>query len=237
MVYSKEINKVIVVLLDLSESTNKPEIRKLYINSFEKVLEKITHGDALFVAPITEKSMLELSFIVEEKRIAPLDIPFGTNILVERKIEREKREELKSKKEDIKKKIKDCLIKQEKKIFKTDILSSLNMVDERIYRVEDYKKFNKILIIMSDMIEDSDLYNFERENLTPNRIRTIINERKKEGLIPNLVGVKVYVVGAQHRTMKKYLQVKDFWMEYFKKAGAIILPENYSSSCPLKIGD
>lgn len=54
--------KVIVVLLDLSESTNKPDIRTLYINSFKKVLNRISNGDSLFVAPITEKSILEFQF-------------------------------------------------------------------------------------------------------------------------------------------------------------------------------
>jgi len=228
-------NKLIVVLLDLSESTNKPEIRKLYVNSFVKILDKITHGDALFVAPITEKSMLEPNFIIEEKRIVPLDLSFNVNLLEKKKIERKKRDELKKKKEEIKNQVTNILINPKRKILKTDILSSLNMVDERIFRVADYKNFNKMLIIMSDMIEDSYSYNFENEDLTSEKIKSIINQRKRDGLIPNLQGVKVYVVGAQARTLKKFLQIKDFWMNYFKETGAILLEQNYSSSSPLSI--
>jgi hypothetical protein len=234
-IFAKEKNKLVVVLIDLSESTNKPAMRELYLKSFKKVLDKITHGDAFYVAPITEKSMLELNFIIQEKKIVPVEIPKDTNILIEMRIRKDKANELKKKKEEIEKIVKDSLENQKRRIFKTDILSSLNMADERIFRVADFKEFNKMLVIMSDMIEDSKELNFEKENLTSEKINNIINWRKNNGLIPNLKDVKVYVVGAYAKTPEKFRQIREFWFKYFSEAGAILLVENYSPSCPVNI--
>jgi len=50
---------------------------------------------------------------------------------------------------------------QERKIYKTDILSSLNMADERVFRGLVGNDYTKMLVIMSDMMEDSEVYNFE----------------------------------------------------------------------------
>jgi len=82
------VHKAIVVLVDLSESTNKPEMRDLYINSFKKIVDLISNGDSLFVAPITEKSIMELNFVVEEPNLVPINVNFDTNLKERRKIER-----------------------------------------------------------------------------------------------------------------------------------------------------
>lgn len=227
--------KVIVVLLDLSESTNKPDIRTLYINSFKKVLNRISNGDSLFVAPITEKSILELNFIVEESNIAPSKVTFDTNLRLRRKLEKDAAEELKRKKEEIYKRVEEILSRQIRKVYRTDILSSLNMVDERIFRTHDDQKYIKMLVIMSDMVEDSEVYNFEKQPLNMSKIGEIIQKRKEINLIPNLINVKIYIVGANAISVEKYNDIKKFWYLYFKESGALLLEENYSSSCPIRI--
>ncbi len=234
---SKKINKIVVILVDLSESTNKPQMRELYSESFKECLNKITHGDSLFVAPITEASYMEVNFIIKEKNIVPkneLKIQF-MNIFEARKKRRELMEKLERKVENLQKIFDNTITGQKRKILKTDILTSLNMVDERIFRAYKNKKNIKMLVIMSDMIEDSDFYNFEKENLSEERIEEIINQRKNQKLIPDLTGVKVYIVGAHAPSVSKFLQIKKFWMRYLQESGAILSEENYSSSCPLNI--
>ena len=82
------------------------------------------------------------------------------------------------------------------------------------------------------MVEDS-RYNFERENLTDARIETMIAELKKKQLVPELSGVKVYVVGACMKgamANEKFNQIKKFWLRYFKETGASLSEENYGSA-------
>jgi len=227
--------KLIVVLIDLSESANKPEMKKLYLDSFKKIVDKITHEDALFVAPITEKSILELNFIVEEENIVPLNITINTNLQVERKLRKEGKEKLEAKKQEFLKKVEDVLINQTRKIYKTDILSSLNMADERVFRSFSSQNYKKMLVIMSDMMEDSDVYNFEKQLLSDGKVSEIISSRKEKGLLPKLNDVKIFVVGANAPSVSKYNDIKKFWIKYFVESGAELTEEHYSSSCPVKI--
>lgn len=230
-----ELNKCIAILLDLSESTNKQEMRNLYFNSLKKILDRLNYYDALFIAPITEKSLVELEFIVEEKSLVSIRIPLNTNLFEEKKLKRKIDEEFTNKKEAIAAKVKNVLEMQNRKIIKTDILSSLNMVDQRIFTAYRNNNYNLMLVIMSDMIEDSSSYNFETENLSEEKIDHIISLRKKRGEIPDLNGVKVFVVGAYHPNIRRYNQIRKFWMRYLSECGANISEENYSSSCPIRI--
>jgi hypothetical protein len=83
---------------------------------------------------------------------------------------------------------------------------------------------------MSDMIEDSGEYNFEIENLTDKRIGDIISREKNRNLIPDLNGIKIYVVGALSKNLKQYYRVQNFWLRYFKECGANLIKDNYGSA-------
>ncbi len=61
--------------------------------------------------------------------------------------------------------------------MKTDILSSLH-VAERVFK--QYKNKKNILVIFSDMIEESDDYNFKNVQKTKKRIEEIIRKEKKK---------------------------------------------------------
>jgi len=220
--------KIIVVLCDLSESTRN--MRNIYLKSFKKIISSIKHGDAIFVVKITESSIEEPEIPIKE--IFPKFVPkdaFGNptdNPLIKKKERKKADEELRRKKEKC---IKDAekLFFSKKRILKTDILSSLHVAD-RIFKNFPEKK--PILVILSDMVEDSLDYNFEKERLNEERIREIIeNERLKERL-PDLKGVKVYVIGAQARDKKKFFSIQNFWINYFKECGAILEKKNYGSA-------
>jgi hypothetical protein len=110
---------------------------------------------------------------------------------------------------------------------RTDILGSLKLT-QRLF--ENYSSFRKILVINSDMIEDAEGYDFERMNLSHDRILRIIRDLKNRGLMSNLIGVKVYVAGASAMTIGRYVQIRDFWFEYFKNAGAQCSDTTYGSA-------
>ncbi len=228
-------HKVIVVLVDLSESTNKPQMRDLYISSFKKIVDLVSNEDSLFVAPITEKSIMELNFVIEEPNLVPAGIDYDTNYMQEKRLREEAKAKLEAKKEEMLNTFRKVVGNQERKIYKTDILSSLNMADERVFRGLVGNDYTKMLVIMSDMMEDSDVYNFEKQKLPDSKVDEIISTRKEKGLLPSLSGVKVYVVGSNAPSVEKYNDIKNFWFKYLKEAGAVIEAENYSSSCPVRI--
>ncbi len=221
----KQPSKVVCVLFDLSETTNTPEIRKTYLDKFRIVLNRMHPGDVIEAALITEKSLSELELSIE------CEFP-----VIESKAETELFKKAAKIQSDSMLKIKidsllivadSVLFKPKRKILRTEILSSLQ-VAERVFK--SFKQPRKVLVIFSDMIEDSRSYNFEHENLTENRIKNIIKNEKGKSILPDLKGVKVYVAGASHTNTEKYNRIKNFWFEYFKATGAKIESQNYGAA-------
>jgi len=217
-------NKVVVALLDLSESTNKPEIREKYVAAFKSILEKITHGDAFVVALITEKSVAELNIPIKEN--IPRFVPISKNEFYRKGEEDLANKELNKRKEKLVKDAETILLDQTRKIMKTDIMSSLQ-VAERIF--SSFSQPQKILVILSDMLEDSVDYNFEKENLSAQRREAILARERNKSRIPQLGGVKVYVVGATAPNLDYFYNIQSFWLEYFKASGALLLKKDYGS--------
>lgn len=215
--------EAIFILFDLSESTNKPEIRKMYLESLNTILSKIDHGDVLIYDKITEASLEKSEPKVKDFPV--FSAPGEAGIIVKAK-KKKADEELLEKKKKIVPEVEDFLVaKGEKGTSWTTILSSL-YVAERVFKLYDREK--KILVIMSDMIEDSKDYNFKKENLTDKRIEGIIAKEKSR--IPDLTGVKVYVVGATAKTTDKYFAIQKFWLRYLTECDASISKENYGTT-------
>jgi hypothetical protein len=221
----KPIRKTVVVLFDLSESTRN--LRDAYLDSFKKVLPSIGHGDVIVATRITESSITEPKipikealpeFVPKDKMGNPTDNP----ILV-REAKKEADMNLERKKDEFIKIAEEFLFSS-KKVRHTDILSSLHIA-EKVFK--NYSQNKSILVILSDMIEDSSEYNFEKENLTEGRIEEIIKREKRKNRIPELKDVKVYVVSAVLRDTKMFFALQNFWLRYFKECGANLSKENY----------
>lgn len=86
------------------------------------------------------------------------------------------------------------------------------------------------MVIMSDMIEDSSDYNFERERLSDKRIAEIIAREREKKRLSILNGVKVYVTGARASAREQFYNIQNFWLRYFKECGANLSKENYGSA-------
>jgi hypothetical protein len=219
--------KTVVVLFDLSGSTK--ELRNIYLNSFKKILSSITHGDVIVAAKITDSSITEPEIPVKEEfpEFIPRDKmgnPTDNEFLI-RKAKKEADVKLANKKDEIVKTIKNFLFRVSTK--KTDIMSSLHIA-ERIFKT--YNGDKSILVIMSDMVEESDVYNFKKEKLIQRRIQEIINNEKTKNRLPDLHNVKVYVVAAGAPSAEEYFFIQNFWLKYFKECGANLAKENYGSA-------
>jgi hypothetical protein len=99
---------------------------------------------------------------------------------------------------------------------KTNILSSLNVAQQLF----DGDVREKVLVILSDMIEDSDRYNFERLRLTKQEEQKILAEQRERGELPDLRGVLVCVAGANAPTTERFKDVEGFWLLYLTATGA-----------------
>jgi hypothetical protein len=77
----------------------------------------------------------------------------------------------------------------------------------------------KRLVVLSDMRQVGRGYNFERPIDDP---VSVVKKVEQEGLIPDLGGVQVWILGAHTAGMDERLwhRLKDFWTEYNKKSGA-----------------
>jgi hypothetical protein len=90
------------------------------------------------------------------------------------------------------------------------------------------------------MIEQSRRNDFSRELLTPARVQQIIERERSANRLPDLREVEVCVVGAGAArsggiTPERFLVIQEFWLQYFKAAGANLPKARYGSAllkCP-----
>jgi hypothetical protein len=196
--------RVIVVFVDMSGSTNLAR-RTVYRECFEKIYEDLNQGDRMVVGTITGRSLIDFKPAVD------VEIPKKSLWLNRIQFERSFTET----KEKIQGEV-GRLLSQKEGTQRTEILNSLNIA-ETIFHKE---KREKILVLLSDMIQDSREHDFSSTKITNDYINKLIRYRGKKNLIPNLTGVKVYVAGASGSDSHKYRSIEKFWERYFERAGA-----------------
>jgi hypothetical protein len=207
--------KAIIVFVDMSGSTNKAR-STIYKNAFDMVYKTLDQGDRIVVGTITSHSFINFKPKVDE------EIPKKTIWVNRLKFEKD----LTNTKQKIQKGV-DQLFKSKYGTQNTEILNSLNIADT-IFHSE--KKRDKILVLLSDMIQDSKEYNFEKVRITNKYISNIIENRTKQKLIPDLSGVKIYVAGASAKTSKRFRAIELLWTRYFEASKADFSTHRYGHS-------
>jgi isoleucyl-tRNA synthetase len=196
--------RAIIVFVDMSGSTNLARAT-VYRECFEKIYENLRQGDRIVIGMITGRSFIDFKPVVD------VEIPKKSVWLNRIQFERG----LTETKEKIRQEV-GRLLSQKNGTPRTEILNSLNIA-ETIFHKEEREK---ILVLLSDMIQDSREYDFSSTKITNDYINKVIRYRLKNNLIPNLAGVKIYVAGASGSDSHKYRSIENFWARYFKKAGA-----------------
>jgi len=206
--------RVIVILVDMSGSTNLAR-RTVYREGFEKIYKDLDQGDRIMVGTITGRSYIDFKPVVDveipEKSVWVNRIQFERNLTETKEKIRSEVEQLLSKREGTP---------------RTEILNSLNVADT-IFHGETRRK---ILVVFSDMVQDSREYNFAKVEVTDGYIDKVIRYRQKQNLIPNLKDVRVYIAGASGADPKKFRSVERFWTRYFEKSEADFSPYRYGHS-------
>ena len=207
--------RLIVILVDMSASADQAR-RTVCKDAFEKVYRNLRHGDRLVVGTITSQSYVEFKPTVDE------EIPKKT--VWDNRLQYEKK--LTDSKEKIRREV-NKLLSQKQGTLLTEILDSLNIADIIFH---DEKERQKVLVILSDMIQDSKDYKFDKDKITDEYINNIIRSRQKNKLVPNLANVKVYVAGASAADSEKFRAIQAFWGHYFAESGADFSPHRYGHS-------
>ncbi|MGD9300249.1 MAG: hypothetical protein PVI13_01655 [Desulfobacterales bacterium] len=210
----KKNPRVVAVFVDMSGSTNQAR-RTVYRNAFEKIYENLQQGDRIIVGTITGRSYIDFKPAVDAE--IPKQSIWVNRIAFEQNLAKTKK--------DIKTEV-EKLLSARRGTPRTEIINSLNIADKIFHN----EKRQKILIILSDMIQDSKEYNFDRVNVTDEYITKIIRERQKQNLIPKLNDVKVYVAGASAADSKKFRSIEKFWNRYFVACGADFSLHRYGHS-------
>jgi len=207
--------RVIIILVDMSDSANQAR-GTVCKEAFVKIYQNLRQGDRVVVGTITSRSYIEFKPTVDEE--IPKKTIWDNRLQFERN--------LTNTKEKIRRET-NKLLSRERGTLLTEILDSLNIADTIFH---DEKERQKILVILSDMIEDSKECNFDKDKITDEYINNVITYRQKNNLMPNLTGVKVYVAGASAADSNKFRMVQTFWARYLTKSGADFSPHRYGHS-------
>jgi hypothetical protein len=208
-------SRAITIFVDMSGSTKEAR-HTIYKEAFDKIYQNLREGDRVVVGIINSRSYIDFKPTVDA------EIPKKT--LLDNRLQYEKK--MKSSREKIQKEV-NRLLSSTQGTPLTEILDSLNIVDT-IFQKE--KERQRILVILSDMIQESRDYNFERERITDEYINRVITYRQRNNLMPKLTGTKVYVVGASAVDSDRFRAIQNFWARYFTKSGADFSPLRYGHS-------
>jgi hypothetical protein len=103
----------------------------------------------------------------------------------------------------------------------TDILTTLQLAGERVHDAEERAS---TILVLSDMLQSAQGIEMEKLKRMPRP--EWLAKQKSLGLIPNLSGVCVVVIGADI-TNAAGVRVRDFWRQYFNAAGALLADTHY----------
>jgi hypothetical protein len=207
---------VVCVLFDLSQSARN--VRDAYQSDFQKVVEDLSGGELVLGAGITDHSLATGKFEID--RGIPKYNAFIDSKLTFRKKLQNARVALK---EDARR------LLGSQSTATTDLTGAMQLAEKAFQSSASSSAKVRILILFSDMVEESARYNFRKDRLTPARITTIVEAERRAGRLPTLNGVQVWVSGAGGTAPEKFLQIQDFWIQYFSIAGADLRKSRYGA--------
>lgn len=220
--------RVFMVLFHVTGSTYKGNVRAQYVTDFTKLLASVADGGFLAADVIDDNPLAHSSFPIQEsfERFNPLK---------ENKLDYQRRTRQQ----------RDAVIKKAEAIVRRPLSGRLghNIMDAMQLAERAFATFQgdrRVLVIFSDMIEQSRRYDFTGENLTASRIDQIIVQERSAGRIPDLHDVEVCVAGAGASPTgglpsEKLLRIQAFWLQYFQATGANLPKERYGAvllKCP-----
>ena len=214
----------VVIFVDFSESIGGTD-RAGFKRELEKqVLPWLQPGDSIMISPITDKTLTEFRPMVEAELPArPQFNGWVNNVMKHNKEKKETEARIIQVKESLRTQTAEALSRKYQARY-TDIFSSV-LLAEKIFSAESRRK---VLILMSDMIEDYPPYAFDRMTWTPATTQKLLADLEAKKMIPDLSGVCVYVSGVSAPSAELARHIGGFWDAYFRKAKADLSPSRYA---------
>lgn len=214
---AEESLKIVMVLVDLSDSTVVHRDREDYRKYFSVILDAMHDGDCLVLGVIgnNPRGKPVAKFVYELPiRNTFLDNSIKFDGAIKKRLGEAQRIFAEF----------DNEISTETPIIDT--------IDEASRLFANYSRPRKILVFLSDMKEFSKGgLSFESRNfdLSESKADKLIADLREKKRIADLTGVKIYVAGARDKNAKLQGQVRDFWAKYFKAAGADFSLDRYGT--------
>ena len=213
-----------VIFVDFSDSIGGTDRSGFQRELDKQVLPWLQPGDSIMMAPITDKTLTEFRPLVEADLPArPQFNGWVNNVMKHNKEKKETEARIIQVKESLRTQTTEALSRKYQARY-TDIFSSL-LLAEKIFSAESRRK---VLILMSDMIEDYPPYAFDRMTWTPNTTQKLLADLEGRKMIPDLSGVCVYISGVSAPSAELARHIGGFWDAYFKKAKADLNPSRYA---------
>ena len=207
---------VLCVLFDLSKSASN--VRTGYQSDFARIVDGLAGGELILGAGITAHSLATGRFEIE-KEIPKYSAFVDSKLTFRKKLQKAQV----AAKEEAQKLLAGPSTPT------TDLLGAMQLAEKAFQSTAAASAKVRYLIIFSDMVEESAHYDFRKENLTPARSTMIVEAERKAGRLPTLKDVQVWVSGAGGTVPEKFLQIQDFWTQYFRAAGADLRKSRYGA--------
>ena len=211
--------RAVMVLFDISDSTAGATIRNRYLETFSRVLDFASQGGILAADVIDSNPLAHSTFPVIE-RFRPYD-PLTENSLTHRaKVGRAETEAM-----DAAEGVTQHTDRG------TDVFGGLELA-ARFFANYPLAE-DRYLVVMSDMLQSSGRMRFGSRLFSRTPPTTLLARVRDR--IPDLSGVKVYVVGAGAPAFGRIdastiHKIEDFWLAYLRRTGADAAADRYGAA-------
>jgi hypothetical protein len=214
----------VVIFLDFSGSVRSNERTQFRDEIQTQIIPSLSAGDRLLIAPIHDKTLTEFRPLVQATLPArPEFVGWRDNVMKYNRHLKEVESQVLGLQDRLKTEVAEVLARPYASPY-TDIVSSLSIA-QKLFHNEARRK---VLVLMSDMIEDTPEHNFEKIAWSPSAVEKLLAELEANALIAKLPGVCVYVSGASAKTAARAEDIGRFWEAYFRRTGADLHPSRYA---------
>jgi hypothetical protein len=160
-------------------------------------------GDRVIVATITDKTYTRFKTLID--CVLPVsDWTADNPLLYRRKLEGAYKE------------LESAIdaVFAEPRVTETAIMDGV-LAAEKVFESD---RRRRVLVIWSDMLEDSGPYDFARHSPTAATTARIISDKRKAGELPDLGGARVFVLGATGSSTRQARAVEQFWRAFLRES-------------------
>jgi hypothetical protein len=221
---NKEIQKELFILVDQTTILDK----NMMIYTYKNMMKFIKNGNAVTIASFSSNAKGKYTDVAYSGKVESL-LPKSAKHNIAKKKLRKYEACMNGQYKYAKKKATKALVRVLKEASKqlphSDIVRSLDDISKHIISNSSAKE--KIVLIVSDMIEHSSITSFySKGTLKTINIKKELTKVKKSGHLANFAGAKVYIIGAGitskngYRDSKRLGLLSEFWKEYFALSNA-----------------